>query len=146
MALHHLSLDLYLHRRRTKDLAVSVTSFTLTVKRQDGKGPNSPHWRGDDIAYRTAHDRVVKQRGKASQYCYVDCGKPAKHWSYNLTDPQELSGPGRGNGSTQRWSVDPAHYEPRCHSCHLTFGHSARRRQTRERAQERYRKLRRRAG
>lgn len=78
------------------------------VKRPDRTGPNNPHWRGDDISYRTAHDRVTRQRGKASEHRCVDCGRQARHWSYDGTDPNELSKPS-AYGSIKRWSADPAH-------------------------------------
>src|SRR6476619_7132131 len=56
-------------------------------------GEANPRWRGKDITYRTAHDRVVRQRGRASEYACVDCGYQAAHWSYDGTDPEELSAP-----------------------------------------------------
>jgi hypothetical protein len=46
----------------------------------------------------------------------------------------------------QRWSADPSHYSPRCHHCHVKFDGAGRRRQSRERAQERYRRVRESAG
>jgi hypothetical protein len=107
-------------------------------------GKAHPRWRGTDIRYRTAHDRVVRRWGKASEHSCIDCGDQAVSWSYNGTDPEELSGPGRptadGSFSVQRWSADPSHYSPRCHRCHKRFDVPARRRQHIERVVRRYRK------
>lgn len=115
-----------------------------------GSGPENPRWRGEDISYRTAHDRVVRQWGRASEHNCVDCGDQATHWSYDGTDPNELSRPGRvnkdGSVSVQRWSADLSHYSSRCYRCHVKFDETGRRRQSRERAQERHRKVRESAG
>jgi hypothetical protein len=90
-----------------------------------GSGPDSPRWRGNDIAYRTALDRVERWRGKASQHRCVDCGKPAEQWAYNRADPNEIEkavAQSSGRVSVVQWSADPDYYEPRCRRCHRAFG------------------------
>lgn len=77
-------------------------------------GEDNPTWRGNEIKHRAAHERVKARRGKASQYACVDCGVPARHWSYDHLDPNEIH-------SDRPYSPDPAHYEPRCVPCHKRF-------------------------
>lgn len=71
------------------------------------------------VGYGAAHGRVRKVRGRACNHACVDCGGAALHWSYNLTDPDELVSPGG-----QRYSLDPAHYSPRCTPCHSAHDRS----------------------
>ncbi len=68
------------------------------------RGPDSPSWRGDDVGYFGAHSRTVRTRGLATEHVCQDCTEPAAEWSYT-------EAPGE-------WSPDPAHYVPRCKSCH----------------------------
>lgn len=79
-------------------------------------GPLNPAWKGTDIGYTGAHRRVVRLRGPAAQYACVDCGKTAEDWSYDNADPNELIGSDPWDGIA--YSADPAHYWPRCRSCH----------------------------
>ena len=72
--------------------------------------------RSDQITYRAAHQRITTDRGPARVQPCVDCGSRAHHWSYMHTDPGEMRSPGG-----QPFSLDPAHYEPRCASCHARF-------------------------
>lgn len=67
------------------------------------------------IGYRAAHRRVRAQRGPASDYRCVSCGRPAVHWSYSHDDPDEQLEDG------SPYSADPAHYRPRCAKCHRVF-------------------------
>lgn len=60
----------------------------------------------DDVSYRTAHERVWKARGKASEHRCVDCGGQAAEWSYR---------------ARTGYSVNPADYDPRCVSCHRRY-------------------------
>lgn len=66
-------------------------------------------------AYRTVHSRISKASGKASEHACADCGQAARQWSYDGTDPGELTDPATGC----KYSADPAHYRPRCHLCHV---------------------------
>lgn len=65
------------------------------------------------IAYTTAHQRVWRLRGAAAAHACVDCGGTADQWAYDHDDPSELLDE-RG----RPYSLDPAHYAPRCLSCH----------------------------
>ena len=83
-------------------------------------GNRTIHRRSDDIGYGGAHDRVREDRGRIGTLSCVGCGEQAQHWSYNHTDPgqrfdYELS------KSPVAYSTDPAHYSPRCISCHKRF-------------------------
>ncbi len=71
---------------------------------------------GQGIGYSGAHRRVTAQRGHANTHRCSDCGQPARHWSYDHTDPDEQR---TQNGWP--YSVDPWHYSPRCASCHKRF-------------------------
>jgi hypothetical protein len=79
-------------------------------------GEENTAWRGDSVGYGSAHDRVRRTRGSARRHACVDCGQPARQWSYNHADPNELLHKGR-----YPYSADPAMYEPRCISCHKRF-------------------------
>ncbi len=80
---------------------------------------DNPSWKGRDIGYTAAHYRVRACRGKASAHPCVDCGKGARHWSYNGRDPQPLVEV--RDGIMLRYSPDIAFYEPRCQPCHVAF-------------------------
>jgi hypothetical protein len=68
-------------------------------------------------AYMKAHDLVTKQYGPAREYDCVDCGKPARDWSFNYSADVEVETTARG----APYSFDPAAYEPRCSSCHMRY-------------------------
>jgi hypothetical protein len=71
-------------------------------------GPATPNWKGSAASYGAIHQRLVNQRGKASdQTC--NCGKPAEQWSY--------TGP-RVPGERQPYSDDLTLYRAQCVSCH----------------------------
>lgn len=89
---------------------------TVVKKPGSPSGPTHPTWKGTDIGYTGAHRRVVRLRGPAAQYACVDCGKTAEDWSYDNADPNELIGSDPWDGIA--YSADPAHYWPRCRSCH----------------------------
>jgi hypothetical protein len=72
---------------------------------------------GTVASYGAAHARVSSARGKASGHPCVDlCGRQAEDWSYSNNDPNEVV-----NKKGQRYSLDPAFYEPRCTRCHVAF-------------------------
>lgn len=79
--------------------------------------------KADHLGYDAAHRRVRRERGPASQHSCIDCGKPAREWSYRGGDPAELI-----SGSAERrehpgmpYSIKPEFYDPRCTSCHRIF-------------------------
>lgn len=59
-----------------------------------------------EVTYRTLHQRVAKERGKAAEYSCRDCNNPAAQWATvhgtDGTDPYE-------------------HYVPLCLSCHNVY-------------------------
>lgn len=61
-------------------------------------------------AHRKFHDLLRDERGPASAHSCVDCGKPAKEWSWD-----KGSGDNFGNSAFGD-SFDE--YSPRCQSCH----------------------------
>jgi hypothetical protein len=79
-------------------------------------GEDNTAWRGDDIGYTSAHQRVARTRGPARKYACVDCGNRARHWSYNHADPSQ-----RLHDGKYAYSADPAMYDPRCVPCHKRF-------------------------
>lgn len=64
------------------------------------------------VTYATAHARVARSRGKASEYLCDLCPRRASDWAYNYTDPEELAEDGRP------YSLDATRYAPMCKSCH----------------------------
>ena len=83
-------------------------------------GNRTIHHRSDDIKYHTAHDRVREDRGHISTHHCVGCGGQAQHWSYNHTDPNERLAYDISKNPVA-YSTNPAHYSPRCISCHKRF-------------------------
>lgn len=83
-------------------------------------GPKNPKWRGDDAGCRAIHDRLITRRGKARDHTCIDCGQPARHWSYQggctSEKPRRLDAEGRVISSP--YCVHPEHYVPRCISDH----------------------------
>ncbi|NVN52269.1 hypothetical protein [Mycolicibacterium hippocampi] len=83
-------------------------------------GDQHPNWRGDDASYFAIHYRLRSARGSARDQPCVDCGQPARHWSYSGDCPSEK--PRRRNAAgrviSPPYCTHPNHYEPRCISCH----------------------------
>lgn len=71
-----------------------------------------------EITYTTAHQRVAKRRGPATDHPCVDCGAGAHEWSYIGGCPREQRNTGAYDSP---YSPDPARYEPRCRGCHRAF-------------------------
>lgn len=84
-------------------------------------GSGNAKWLGSQVKYRSAHDRVRKARGLASDYACVDCGGSAIQWSYDHQDPDELIEP--DDPKRKPYSANPEHYEPRCRPCHWRKDH-----------------------
>ena len=79
-------------------------------------GAEHASWQGDEITYRTAHNRVEGAYGPARSRVCIDCSSPADHWSYNHTDMDEKVSDGG-----QPYSTDVTNYSPRCVPCHKRF-------------------------
>lgn len=78
-----------------------------------GVGSAATGWeRSRGTSYGAARTWVATHRGKAAGYRCVECGGPARVWSYDGTDPEARTGP-RGC----RYSLDPGCYRPCCRSC-----------------------------
>ena len=83
-------------------------------------GDRATHHRREDAGYAAAHQRVRRDRGHIGSHSCVDCGAPARHWSYNHEDPEQLL----ANGLSARpvaYSLCPDFYDPRCVPCHKRF-------------------------
>ena len=91
----------------------------VTPKRRTGA--DHPHWvEGTDVAYGTIHARIRRTRGSARKHTCIECAAQARQWSYDHTDPNELTDP-RG----MVYSADVNRYQPRCHSCHVRLDRAA---------------------
>ena len=66
--------------------------------------------------YTSVHIALSRKRGKASARDCVDCHRPARDWSYDHKDPNEIR-----CETGEFYSLNPDHYEARCRSCHLKF-------------------------
>ncbi len=80
--------------------------------------------RQDVVTYETAHERIRRDRGSASGHACVTCGGIAAEWAYDNCDPNELVSARTGCS----YSLDYAHYEPKCLSCHKRFDNAHRER------------------
>ena len=76
-------------------------------------GPAHPQWRGDDITYVQAHQRVRKAKGRARDHACESCHGPALHWAYDHADPNE-----KHDENGQAYSANDDHYRPLCVPCH----------------------------
>lgn len=63
--------------------------------------------------YEAMHSRLNYRKGLARRQPCIDCGEPARQWSYDHLDPNELTSP-----SGLEYSTDPDRYQPRCRPCH----------------------------
>jgi hypothetical protein len=93
----------------------SVTVGNLNAGKSQSCGDVGRHRRREIAGYGAAHSRVRTDRGRADGHACVDCGLPARQWSYGHGDPDELVQDG------QPYSLDPWQYVPRCSSCHVRF-------------------------
>ena len=65
-------------------------------------------------SYTAVHRFLRRELGPANAALCADCGSGAVCWSYDGTDPSELTDPRRG----VRYSLAPERYRARCRSCH----------------------------
>ncbi|MCV7065621.1 hypothetical protein H7H51_07660 [Mycolicibacterium farcinogenes] len=101
-----------------------------------GRGYCETHYgqarnQGTEISYQDMHLRLKADRGPASQHPCTDCGAPAREWSYDYRDPNEVR-----SGIGTRFSLDLWHYEPRCAACHRTRDHQERKAELQHQATE----------
>jgi hypothetical protein len=98
------------HRTRLVRHGDPLIVLTPAVK----LGEANPTWKGDDVGYGAAHDRVRRALGPARNYT-CQCGDNAAHWAYDHADHNEKDDP------MGPYSTDLAHYQPMCVSCHKTL-------------------------
>jgi biotin operon repressor len=65
-------------------------------------------------SYWSVHQRLTTQHGPAAAQGCAECPASAAVWSYDGTDPGEMTHPTRG----YRYSLDLARYRSRCRTCH----------------------------
>lgn len=61
-------------------------------------------------AHRQFHDRLRAEKGRAADHSCVDCGKPAKEWSWDGGSGENFGSSAVGDNFDE--------YSPRCQSCH----------------------------
>lgn len=85
------------------------------------RGEHSGNWKGNTIAYTSAHARVKAEHGSASDWrCACGCGRQANEWAYLGTDPEpKVSTHPDSKGAL--YSPDPEHYAPLAMDCHKRF-------------------------
>jgi hypothetical protein len=78
---------------------------------------SSRNWKGEDVSYIGAHNRVTREHGKATAWkCACGCGRQAADWAYLGTDPAS-----KVDETSRLYSVTPEHYVPLAKSCHRKF-------------------------
>lgn len=99
---------------------LSGNTTSCGCRRKDPLPSDARRTRRSVVGYIAAHQRVYRDNGKASSHGCVDCDQPAREWSYDHLDPKALVGT-VGTVEGLLYSLDPAHYQPRCKSCHTKF-------------------------
>lgn len=90
------------------------------VRNTTRSGDAHPRWKGDDIGYKAAHERVTAARGPVSAQRCADCTIPAEEWSYVGGCPRErASSEKRSEGCA--YSPNSERYVARCKSCHRRY-------------------------
>lgn len=87
-------------------------AFTAYADRNMARGPANSKWVGDQASYASVHQRLGRTRGPAKSHACADCAAPAQQWSYDHSDPNELT------AAEGAYSLDPEHYVPKCVRCH----------------------------
>ena len=82
------------------------------------------NYRGDEITYYTAHDRVKVARGPACAHQCADCGQRAQDWSLRRDAASMRFG--HAGPYTLAFSPDPQDYAPRCKPCHGRYDRDGR--------------------
>ena len=78
----------------------------------------------DSVTYKAVHIRLVRERGRASEFSCVECDEKAEQWAYQHGDSAELESPWRGqDGATRTVKFTPnlSAYEPMCRRCHTAL-------------------------
>ena len=69
--------------------------------------------------YAGVHNRLLLDRGKASNHACITCRAPAVDWAYNNKSENELT-----DESGRRYSVNINDYDPMCRQCHCRLDKS----------------------
>lgn len=87
---------------------------TVTIVRVD-----SPEYKQSNLTYKAAHKHVYKERGKASEWHCVECGKSARHWAliHGRGTQHELG----GHSHKMQYSTNVWDYWPMCTKCHVRY-------------------------
>ena len=86
-------------------------------RRSRGCGCNRPGApRLDVVTYQGLHERLRRERGKASAQTCVECPQPAHEWSLDRYEADDLIG--QHGRSLVRYSLDTTRYVPRCRDHH----------------------------
>jgi hypothetical protein len=121
----------YQRWRKHGDASIVLQSSTVfqpghaSAARGHPAGPGHPMWKGNDIGYGAAHERVYRLHGKASDWpCSARCGRQAEEWAYCHDAENELyelvKNP-HGNYIEVPYSPNPDDYVPLCKPCHVDF-------------------------
>ena len=97
-------------------MLTSGGSVSCGCLRGELAGQRSTARRRAHVNYYSAHRRVDHDRGRAKTHACIDCGEPAKEWSYDHKDQDEIR-----DAKGRPYSLKSDHYAPRCHSCHWSF-------------------------
>ncbi|MET9748954.1 hypothetical protein ABZZ92_25045 [Streptomyces ardesiacus] len=77
----------------------------------------SRNWKGEDVSYIGAHNRVTREHGKAAEWkCACGCGRQANDWAYLGTDAAA-----KVDETGRLYSVSPDHFAPLAKTCHRRF-------------------------
>lgn len=76
--------------------------------------------RATEVSYDAAHQRVRADRGPASAWHCIACGRRATEWAYREGSLFEQHGivDAGGRRRRMRWSSDSGAYDPMCRTCH----------------------------
>lgn len=72
-------------------------------------------------SYSAAHTRLRKVKGEASTHTCVDCGEPAREWSWVGSCDDALVQGGAAPNAGLRYCLHPDCYVSRCKKCHIRY-------------------------
>jgi hypothetical protein len=76
-----------------------------------------PRKRLKEPSYYTAHTRVRYERGRAATYLCIDCGEPARHWSFAWRRVPHDEWLWSEDNGLRPYSGNGDHYDARCAMC-----------------------------
>jgi hypothetical protein len=82
------------------------------------------------VTYRSLHERLRRERGRAVEHACVDCGQKARQWSLDRYEADDLIDTDRN--SPVRYSLDLSRYVARCIPDHTRHDAALRRKHTTE--------------